>query len=121
MTKQIFKKNVPTHVLYDLLEKICLKTERYYFIDINAFKKMIHLELHHDFLKTVASYYHSSKMFYVERDFKYNSFKTIVNQICKSNNVIFTSQIKYNESKYNIHYFVYFDNIMNVQNRNENK
>jgi hypothetical protein len=115
MTKQIFKKNVPIHILYDLLEKICLKTERYYFIDNNAFKKMIHLELHTDFLKTITSYYHSSKIFYVEREFKYNSFKTIVSQICKSNNIIFTSQIKYNESKYNIHYFVYFDNNMNIQ------
>jgi phosphomannomutase len=59
--------------------------------------------------------YHISKIFYVEREFKYNSFKTIVSQICKSNNILFSSQIKYNESKYNIHYFVYFDNNMNIQ------
>lgn len=108
MTKQIFKKPIPIQILYDLLEKICLKTEKYYFIDNNAFKKMVHLQLHNEFLEEVRQYYHSSKIFYVEREFKYNSFKTIVNQMCKSNNVNFTSEIKYNESKYNINYFVYY-------------
>ena len=108
MTKQIFKKQVPLHILFDLLEKICLKTEKYYFIDNNAFKKMVFLNLHLDFLNEITCYYHSSKLFYVEREFKYNSFKNIVSQICKSNNITFTSQIKYNESKYSIDYFVYF-------------
>ena len=40
MLKQIFKTNVPNELLFDLLEKICLKYEKYYYIDINAFQKM---------------------------------------------------------------------------------
>lgn len=108
MTKQIFKKPIPVEILFDLLTEICLKTEKYYFIDINAFKKMVFLGLHNDFLIKVAEFYHSSKRFYVEREFKYNSFTNIVRQICKANDILFTSQIKYNESKYNIDYFVYF-------------
>ena len=28
MLKQIFKKNVPINILFELLEKICLKTDR---------------------------------------------------------------------------------------------
>lgn len=112
MTKQIFKKQVPIQLLVDLLEKISLKTDKYYFIDINAFKKMMFLNLHTDFLEKVVDYYHSSKRFYVEREFKYNSFTNIVRQICKANDITFTSQIKYNESKYNIDYFVYYTSIV---------
>ena len=41
MLKQIFRENVPVQTLFDLLEKICLKTDKYYLIDNNAFKRMI--------------------------------------------------------------------------------
>jgi len=108
MTKQIFKKTVPIEILYDLLEQICLKTDKYFFIDTNSFKKMLFHNLQTGFLEKVVSYYHSSKKFYAERKFTYNSFTNIVRQICKNNDVLFTSQIKYNESKYNIDYFVYY-------------
>lgn len=108
MTKQIFKKPVPPELLVDLLEKISLKTDKYYFIDINSFKKMIFLNLHTEFLEKVIEYYHISKRFYIERELKYNSFTNIIRQICKSNNIVFTSQIKYSESKYNIDFLVYF-------------
>ena len=41
MLKQIFKKNVPQKLLFDLLDQICLKTDKYYMIDMNAYKKML--------------------------------------------------------------------------------
>ena len=108
MLKQIFKKNVPTEQLFLLLEKVCLKTEKYYLIDLNAFKKMVFHKLHEPFLESLYEYYHVSKQFYLTREFTYNSFTNILRQICKSNAVMFTSNIKYNESKYNIDYFIYF-------------
>jgi hypothetical protein len=108
MLKQIFRKNVPPELLFGVLEQICLKTDKYYFIDINAFRKMIFHNLHEPFLETLSEYYHISKRFYIERKITYNSFTNIIRQICKSNAVMFSSQIKYNESKYNIDYFVYF-------------
>jgi hypothetical protein len=108
MTKQIFKKQVPIEILYDLLEQICLKTDKYFFIDTNSFKKMLFHNLQTVFLERIVNYYHSSKKFYAERKFTYNSFTNIVRQICKNNDILFTSQIKYNESKYNIDYFVYY-------------
>ena len=37
MTNQIFKNNVPNNLLFDTLDKICLKTDKYYLIDINYF------------------------------------------------------------------------------------
>ena len=41
MSNQIFKNQVPNNILFGLLEKVCLKTDKYYSIDMNAYKKMI--------------------------------------------------------------------------------
>ena len=108
MTKQIFKNAVPNNIFYSFLEKICLKTEKYYLVDMNAFRKMLFYNYHIEFCETIKNYYHLSKQFYLERKMTYNSFTTILRQICKNNNIMFTSQIKYNESKYNIDYLIYF-------------
>ena len=108
MLKQIFRKNVEPETLYDLLEKCCLKTDKYYLLDINAFKKMVFHNLNESFLTEILECYHLSKQFYVTRKLSYNSFTNIVRQICKSSGIMFSSQIKYNESKYNIDYYIYF-------------
>ena len=108
MLKQIFKENIPIHILINLLEQICLKTEKYYLIDNNAYKKLVYNKYFDDFRETILPYYQESKKFYALRDLTYNSFVNIVRQICKSNDVMFTSKIKYNESKYNIDYFIYY-------------
>lgn len=108
MLKQIFKSNIPPDILYELLDKVCLKTDKYYFVDINAFRKLQFHNLYDDFSKKIMDHYHVSKQFYLTRKISYNSFTNIIRQICKSNNIMFTSQIKYNESKYNIDYFIYF-------------
>lgn len=110
MSKQIFRKFIPPTILFPLLEEICLKTDKYYLIDNNAYRKMMYKELNVAFCDEIREYYHSSKQFYVDRKMTYNSFTNIVRQICKTNNIMFTSQIRYNESKYNIDYLVYWDN-----------
>ena len=108
MLKQIFRKPVEPHILFDLLEQCCLKTEKYYLVDINAFRKMVFHGLQDAFLGELLDCYHASKQFYLTRKLTYNSFTNIVRQVCKSNGIMFTSQIKYNESQYTIDYFVYF-------------
>lgn len=108
MTKQIFKSDVPNHILFVFLDKFCLKTEKYYLIDMNAYRKMLFYSYYEEFCQELKEYYHLSKQFYLERKMTYNSFTTILRQICKHNSVMFTSQIKYNESKYNIDYLIYF-------------
>jgi len=108
MTNQIFKKNVPNSVLYDMLEKICLKTDKYYLIDINSYKKLMFHQLQNNFVEVLRDYYHIGKQFYINRTFTYKSFTNIVRQICKNNSIMYTSEMKYNESKYNIVFYVYF-------------
>lgn len=107
MSSQIFRRPVPPSMLFELFEKICLKTEKYYLVDHNAYKKMIYMNAWAKFAEDIAEYYHASKQFYVRRDMTYNSFTNVVRQICKSNSVMFTSQIKYMDSKYTIEYLVY--------------
>ena len=108
MSKQLFKKNIPNEYLFELLEKICLKTDKYYLLDLNAFRKLTFHNYFDEFKNYIKPYYCLSKQFYIERKLVYNSFTNIVRQICKSNNIMYTSQIKYNESKYNIDFLVYY-------------
>lgn len=108
MSNQIFKKMVPEKILFDLLEKICIKKEKYYLFDINAYKKILFYNYQNEFCDALKEYYHLGKQFYLTRQMKYNSFTTILRQICKLRNIMYTSQIKYNESKYNIDYLIYF-------------
>lgn len=99
---------VPKELLLDVLDKICIKTDKYYLFDINAYKKLIFYNLHVELCEKLKDYYHLGKQFYLTRKMKYNSFTTIIRQICKYCNIMYTSQIKYNESKYNIDYLIYF-------------
>jgi len=108
MVNQIFRKPITNELLFDLLEKVCFKTDKYYLVDINAYKKLIFHNYHVEFCEQLKDYYNLSKLFYVERKMVYNSFTNIVRQICKLNIIMFASQIKYNESKYNIDFFIYF-------------
>lgn len=108
MSNQIFRKSVPKELLFGLLDRICLKTDKYYYIDMNAYRKMIFNNLQPAFCESLKDYYHLGKQMYIERKMTYNSFTNIIRQICKNCVIMYTSQIKYNESKYNIDYFVYF-------------
>ena len=75
---------------------------------MNAYRKMQFNNLQEDFCSTILLYYHLGKQFYVSREMTYNSFTTIIRQICKYHAIMFSSQIKYNESKYNINYQIYY-------------
>lgn len=108
MSKQIFKHRIPNEILFEFLEQGCMKTDKYYLIDMNAYKRIIFHKFHLEFFAIIIDFYQDSKRFYVEREFTYNSFTNIIRQICKYNQIKFTSQIKYTDANYNIDYYVYF-------------
>ena len=110
MLNQIFKTQVPMACLFTLLDSFCIKGDNYYLVNMDSYKKMMFHEYQKDFIESLRDYYHTSKHFYLDRKLTYNSFTNIIRQICKSNDHNFTSKIKYNESKYNIEFFIYFDN-----------
>jgi hypothetical protein len=112
MSSKIFKEKVPIDIIFNFLDRICLKTERYYQIDNNAYRKMIANNIHEEFLEIMKKYYNNAKQHYITRELTYNSFTNIIRQICKSNNIAYQSKISYNKSKYGIIYFIYYNNII---------
>lgn len=85
-----------------------MKYNNYYIFNNNAFKKGVFDESIQKFINYCIPYYHLSKRKYLEKSLTYNSFTTIMRQICNYNNIVFSSEIKYDKSKYNIVYFIYF-------------
>jgi len=107
MTSQIFKNIIPNYMLFDLLDKICIKNEKHYKLNSDAYKKGVYKEEIQQFLEDCNPYYYLSKRKYLEKKLTYNSFTTIMRQICNFNKITYTSQIIYNKSVYDIVYHIY--------------
>lgn len=108
MSHQIFKNKINNSVLFSLLDKICIKNNKLYIFNNEAFKKGVFILAIQNFINEIKPYYHISKRKYLEKPLTYNSFTTILRQICNYNDIIYTSEIKYNKSDYDIYYYFYF-------------
>ena len=108
MSTQIFKNQIPNNLFFELLNNICLKNDKHYTFNIEAFKKGLYSEDIPKFLTNSAPYYHLSKRKYLERKLTHNSFTTILRQICNFNKIKYTSEIKYDKSSYDIVYYIYY-------------
>lgn len=110
MSDQIFKSEFSNDILYNLFDEIFYqKTKKCYIINSSSFKRAVHKNLIKNFCDYLKEHYHVSKTFYVERELNYSKFMTIVRQICNKNHISFSTQIKYDKSSYDIHYFIYFN------------
>jgi hypothetical protein len=107
MTSQIFKNNIPNTILFELLDKICIKNAKYYMLNFDAYKKGLYNEEIQKFFEVCKPYYYSSKHKYLDKKITYNSFATILRQICNFNQISYTSKIIYSKSSYNIVYYIY--------------
>ena len=107
MCDQVFKNDIPVNLLFDLLEQICLKTEKYYFLDQNAYKKLLFHNLFPDFKTELREYYYISKRFYIDRELTYRAFANVVRQVSRFTNTRFESEVKYHQSKYHMNYMIY--------------
>jgi hypothetical protein len=108
MSSQIFKNKIPNNILFELLDKICLKNNKYFTFNNNAFKKGLYNNEIQNFINIIHPYYHISKRKYLEKKLTNKSFATILRQICNINNVKYVSQILYCKSSYDIVYYIYF-------------
>jgi hypothetical protein len=109
MSSQIFKSEFPNDILYNLLNEIHFqKTNKCYVINNGSFKSALAKGLLVDFCNTLKESYHISKQFYITRQLDYTKFATVLRQICNNNHISFTTQIKYDKSSYDIHYFIYY-------------
>ena len=107
MSTQIFKKQIPNETFIALLEDIGTKGEKHYVINNESYKRGIFTNSIPMFMESCKPFYHISKKKYLERKLTYNSFTTVLRQICNFNKFKYTSQIKYDKSSYDIIYYVY--------------
>ena len=107
MANQIFKNIIPHEKLFELLDSICLKNDKYYTFNVEAFKRGVYKDFIQQFIEFCMPYYHISKRKYLEKKLSFNSFTTILRQICNLNKITYTSQIKYDKSKYDIVYYIH--------------
>lgn len=107
---QIFKSFIQKNILFNFLETIgCQKTDKYYIIDVTAFKKSIYNNDLEMFIQSIKEYYHSSKLHYIDMaHMSHNKFNTIIRQLCKFNNIKFSKYIKYDKSTYSVVYNVHY-------------
>jgi len=108
MSTQIFKSQINNNILFELLDKICLKNSKHYTLNKDSFKKGIYNQEIQEFFIKCTPYYHLSKRKYLEKKITYNSFVTVLRQICNYNKITYTSQIKYDKSVYDIVYYIYY-------------
>ena len=83
------------------------ENERFFLLTKVSFKQADFFNLLEPFYIAMKEYYHTSKQHYVERKLDYTKFVTIVRQLCKAHQISFTSKIIYNQSKYEINYYIY--------------
>ena len=108
MTSQIFKNPISNQILIKLLDDIAVKSDKCYVLNNNSYKKGMFNNIIIDFINQCIPYYHLSKRKYLERKLTYNSFITIIRQICNFNKITYKSQLKYDKSNYDIIYYIYF-------------
>lgn len=104
-----FRYPIPDFILFQFLEKICVKTHEYYLFNYETYKNMIYKNLWYPFKEEIEPYYHESKKTYITRDYTYNNITMIIRQICNSNDIYFTKKTQYNESEYCIEYSIYYN------------
>jgi len=108
MTSQLFKRKIPFDLFTDLLNNICNVNQNKYVLNNASFKKGMLDEYKYiiTFLETIKEYYYLSKQRYVTNKLTYKSFTTVIRQICKSNEIPYSTEINYVKSSYEIIYYI---------------
>jgi len=105
--KQIFKQEPEYDKIKDYIQQFSDKYSNYYLINEHTFARS---KLDGSLTKCIEyllPLYYKSKQFYLTRDMTYQYFLTIIRQVCKVCNILFTYKIKYISSKYMIEYYIY--------------
>jgi hypothetical protein len=107
MKTQLFKIPIPVEVLWDFLKKNGEEHETCYLFNKCLYKKAEFHELIAPFLLILEPYYYESKKHYVTRKMDYGKFITVIRQLCNLHNVSYTTKLMYNNSTYEIEYYIH--------------
>jgi hypothetical protein len=104
---QIFKCALPINLLWDYLQHNFIDKDTHFSINKFLYKKAEYNNSITLFLDSLKEYYYLSKRKYVDRQMTYKHFLTVLRQICKANNINYTSKLVYDKSSYEIEYSIY--------------
>ena len=105
--KQIFKQEPEYDIIKYYIQLFSDKYLNYYLINEHTFTRSKLDGSLTTFIDYLLPLYYKSKKFYLTRDITYQYFITIIRQVCKVCNILFTYKIKYISSKYMIEYYIY--------------
>jgi len=117
MKNQLFKTLIDSTLLWGFLKKNGNENEEYYIFSKPLYKKALFNNTIKEFIEKIEEFYYDSKKYYVTRKLDYIKFITIIRQICNSLNIKYRTQFLYNNSSYEIVYYIYKPN---VDNENKN-
>ncbi len=100
----------PNEILFSFLSENCILKNSIYIFNYDAYKKANYNNNIEGFISKCVPYYNKTQMKYLERKMTYNHFTTILRQICNRNQIPFTKQLKYEQSKYTITYYITYIN-----------
>jgi hypothetical protein len=108
MVNQIIQKEVD--IFESFVKEHFIEEQDYYIYNNEVFKKLLFESIMTPFLESLKSYYFKNKYYYVERSpMTFNCFNTVLRQIFKRNQIHFTKKVKYVMSKYQVEYYIYFN------------
>jgi len=79
---QVFKLQPSFEFLQEILD-FAIKENNYHVIDFITYKKIVFHNFQEEWLDKLLNHYHISKQFYITRKFSFQSFITIIRQLCK--------------------------------------
>ncbi len=106
MVSQLFKKSIPVNFLQNFLKENCTIDKKFYIISKTLYRQLEYHQKLDKFYEELLEYYHESKKYYINRKKDYNRFTTVIRQLCRFNNISYTSRIVYNKSNYEIIYYI---------------
>jgi len=106
MKNQIFKTIIQPELLWNFLKDNCEETDDSYIFNKSLYKKSVFREVIAPFVQQLDVYYYDSKKHYIRRKLDYIKFITIIRQLCNSIGVKYDTQLVYNNSTYEIVYFI---------------
>ncbi len=119
MTNQVFKKNgPPLSIFLKFIDVITLhRTDAFFLITNDSYKKACYEKCLHNFVDELKPYYKSNKLLYIDRQMNYKRLLTVIRQLCNFHNIVYSSEIRYDKSTYQIRYKLYIQpDILNAAN-----
>lgn len=107
---RVFKQPIPSDHIFELLNKISTidSQTHIYVVNINTYKRGITNSALNDFIELHSSYYKPANIrFITNMTQSYNKFIIALRQMCKSNNIHYTSDIIYSGSTYYTTYYIH--------------